>query len=67
MSEPLSSDDKLLTCQCAVSYHQVVMPDGNVVQVLDAGAELPDIMMMCFGRCERCGLPFHNEFIAEEV
>ncbi len=63
--EPLSSDDKLTTCQCPISYHEVVMPDGNHVAVLDE--ELPELLTMCFGRCERCGLPFQTDFTAEEI
>lgn len=60
-----TSDDDVVTCQCPISYHTVRMPDGNRVQVLDG--ELPDIMVMCFGRCQRCGLPYHTEFTAEEI
>jgi len=56
-----------LTCQCVISYHGVVMPDGNVVQVLDEGEELPSFVEMCFGRCQRCGLPYHTEFTADEI
>lgn len=56
----------LVTCQCPVSYHLVHFESGNVMQVLDKGEELPGLMQMCFGRCNRCGLPYHTEFTAEE-
>lgn len=67
VKEPLSSDDKLTVCECPVSYHEVVMPDGNRVAVLDEGMELPDLMTLCVGRCTRCGLPFQNDFTSEEI
>lgn len=60
---PLSSDDRLMTCHCPISYHHE-RQGGRVVAVLDQ--ELPDIMEMCFGRCARCGLPYHTEFSATE-
>jgi hypothetical protein len=50
-------------CECPVSYHQEWRGD-RMVQVLDQ--ELPDIMTMCVGRCERCGLPFHDDFPRED-
>jgi hypothetical protein len=49
-----------VTCQCAISYHVEVLPSGNRRFVLDE--ELPSVLFMCVGRCEKCGLPFHNEF-----
>jgi len=57
----------LLTCQCAISYHVVHFEDGTTRQVLDEGEELPGIMQMCLGRCQRCGLPYHTEFTSEEI
>lgn len=56
---PKSSDD--LVCQCTVSYHHE-NHNGRIVCVLDEGCELPDIMTMAFGLCEKCGLPYHTEF-----
>lgn len=61
---PKTSDDLDLTCQCPISYHLIDMPNGDKRAVLDG--ELPDIMVMCFGRCERCGRPYHTEFSATE-
>jgi hypothetical protein len=61
-----SAQNDRLTCQCAISYHQVHFEDGHVVQRLDEGEELPSLMVMCFGRCQRCGLPFHTEFSCDE-
>lgn len=55
-----------VTCECPVSYHNVIMPDGAIVQRWDEHTELPDIMQMCFGRCARCGLPFHTGFTTED-
>ena len=52
-----------LICQCPISYHAVHFEDGRVMQVLDE--ELPTVMHMCYGRCERCGLPYHTEFNRE--
>jgi hypothetical protein len=56
-----------LVCQCPISYHTVHFEDGRVMQVLDEGEELPSVMQMCCGRCERCGLPYHTEFATDEV
>lgn len=55
-----------LTCQCAISYHQVHFENGQLLYVLDKGVELATIMEMCHGRCERCGLPYQIDFPNEE-
>lgn len=52
-----------LVCQCPISYH-VEMRNGRGVHVLDG--ELPTLADLCWGRCERCGLPFHTEFSGNE-
>jgi hypothetical protein len=60
-----------LTCQCPISYHVETRYYGqngqlpHKVAVLDE--PLPDVMEMCFGRCQRCGLPYHTEFTSEET
>ena len=63
--KPTASSTDRLTCQCAISYHQVHFEDGHVVYRIDE--ELPGILDMCFGRCERCGLPYHTEFTSDEI
>jgi hypothetical protein len=63
---PSSIEDRL-TCQCAISYHQVHFENGQLLNVLDEGVELVTIMEMCHGRCERCGLPFQRDFPKEEL
>ena len=52
-----------VTCECAISYH-VEQRNGRLVSVWDQ--EPAPLMEMCFGRCQRCGLPYHTEFIADE-
>lgn len=51
-------------CECPISYHQEWRGD-RMVQVLDG--DLPTMMQMCVGRCERCGLPYHTEFPREDT
>lgn len=53
-----------LTCQCQISYHVETRSDGRKVAVWDE--EPPTFVQMCFGRCPRCGLPYHTEFTKEE-
>jgi len=48
-----------LVCTCPVSYRV----EGRRF-VCDG--ELPTVMEMCYGRCERCGLPYHTEFSGDE-
>jgi hypothetical protein len=54
-----------LTCQCAISYHVEQRANGRYVAVWDE--EPPSLVQLCFGRCQRCGLPFHTEFTADEI
>ena len=54
-----------LTCQCPISYHVETRSDGHQVAVWDQ--EPPSLMQMCFGRCQRCALPYHTEFSSEPV
>ena len=57
-----------VTCQCPISYHVEtrLTPSGGMHKVAVLDEELPSIMEMCFGRCQRCGLPYHTEFTADE-
>lgn len=64
MPNTLKVSDRL-TCQCPISYHVETRRDGHRVHVLDG--ELPTLMQMCFGRCERCGLPYHTEFSRDDI
>jgi hypothetical protein len=50
------------TCQCEISYHQVHFDNGQILIALDEGFELPTVMEMCSGRCDRCGLPYQTDF-----
>jgi hypothetical protein len=53
-----------IECQCPISYHVEKRRDGHLVAVWDEPP--PSVMHMCFGRCERCGLPYHTEFTRDE-
>jgi hypothetical protein len=50
-------------CMCPVSY-TITERNGRMVAQWDQ--EPPSLMQMCFGRCQRCGLPYHTEFTATE-
>jgi hypothetical protein len=52
-------------CQCEISYHVETRRDGRKVAVWDE--ESPSFVEMCFGRCPKCGLPYHTEFTADEI
>lgn len=54
-----------VTCECAISYHVVETRDGRRIYAWDE--EPPGLMQMCFGRCTRCGLPYHTEFTRDEI
>lgn len=43
-------------CACTVSYHLEPNGRGGMIAVLDD--ELPSLMTMAFGVCERCGKPY---------
>lgn len=60
-----SPTPSLTECQCPISYHVEKRSNGHLVAVWDE--EPPSFVQMCFGRCERCGLPYHTEFTAEEI
>lgn len=62
--EPVA-DISALICNCSISFHTETRPDGRLVAVWDE--QPPGLMQMCFGRCPRCGLPYHTEFSAEET
>jgi len=51
----------LTECQCPISYHV----NERGVAVWDQ--EPMSVMEMCFGRCQRCGLPYHTDFTSDEV
>ena len=53
----------LTECMCPISF-TITARNGRMVAEWDE--EPPPLMQMCFGRCQRCGLPYHNEFTKEE-
>jgi hypothetical protein len=64
MSTSAAPTPSSLECQCPISYTVKHLPDGRRVAEWDQ--EPPSLMEMCFGRCPRCGLPYHTEFSTEE-